>query len=42
VGDSVYVDTNEGDVASFVGQEWIVREGARVYELVYHGGLVKG
>jgi hypothetical protein len=36
-----YVDTSEGDVASFAGREWIQREGVRVYELVYHGGLVK-
>lgn len=40
-----YVDTNEGDVASFVGQEWIAREvdgeTVRVYELVYHGGFIK-
>jgi len=42
VGDSTYVDTSEGDAASFTGNEWIVRQGVRVYELVYHGGLVKG
>jgi hypothetical protein len=41
-GDGVYTDTNEGDVASFTGKEWITRERARVYELVYHGGLIKG
>jgi hypothetical protein len=35
-----YVDTSEGNVASFAGREWIEREGVRVYELVYHGGLV--
>lgn len=40
-GTSIYVDTNEGDVASFVGREWITRDGVEVYELVYHGGLVK-
>lgn len=38
---STYVDTSEGDVATFAGTEWIEREGVRVYELVYHGGLVK-
>ena len=37
-----YVDTNEGDTASFTGKEWITRNGVRVYELVYHGGLIKG
>lgn len=36
-----YIDTNEGDVASFAGREWIERDGTRVYELVYHGGLIK-
>ena len=39
---STYVDTNEGDVTLFTGKEWIVRKGTRVYELVYHGGSVKG
>lgn len=41
VGDDVYADTSEGDVISFTGTEWITRAGAKVYELVYHGGLVK-
>ncbi len=36
-----YTDTNQGDAASFAGVEWIVREGVRAYELVYHGGLLK-
>jgi hypothetical protein len=36
-----YVDTSQGGVASFTGQEWIMRNGLRVYELVYHGGLIK-
>lgn len=36
-----YIDTNEGDFASFTGREWIERDGATVYELVYHGGLIK-
>ena len=36
-----YIDTNEGDTASFTGKEWIARQGIKVYELVYHGGLVK-
>jgi hypothetical protein len=43
---STYTDTNEGDVSSFRGYEWITRngiacEGVKVYELFYHGGLVK-
>lgn len=41
-GDGVYTDTSEGDVASFTGKEWITRQGVVVYELVYHGGLIKG
>lgn len=36
-----YIDTNQGDVASFTGKEWITRDGETVYELVYHGGLIK-
>ena len=36
-----YHDTNTGDVSSFTGQEWIMRDGLRVYELVYHGGLIR-
>lgn len=40
-GNGTYVDTNEGDFTSFTGKEWIVRDNTRVYELVYHGGLVK-
>ena len=41
LGQDTYVDTNEGDTASFTGKEWITRNGVRVYELVYHGGLIK-
>jgi hypothetical protein len=36
-----YVDTNEGDLQLFHGREWIEHEGQIVYELRYHGGLVK-
>ena len=41
IGDDAYTDISEGDVTSFTGAEWITRAGVRVYELVYHGGLVK-
>jgi hypothetical protein len=41
IADYTYTDTNEGDLAHFTGKEWITRQGIRVYELVYHGGLVK-
>jgi hypothetical protein len=37
----IYTDTNEGAVSSFTGEEWITRASTKVYELVYHGGLVK-
>ena len=40
-GDLTYVDTNEGNVQFFTGREWISRAGEVVYELVYHGGIVK-
>jgi hypothetical protein len=40
-GDGVYTDISEGDAAAFTGKEWITRAGVRVYELVYHGGLIK-
>ncbi len=36
-----YTDTNEGTIASFTGREWIIRATTKVYELVYHGGLIK-
>ena len=38
---STYVDTSVGATESFTGKEWIMRQGQRVYELVYHGGLIK-
>ena len=41
IDDDAYVDTSEGDPTMFTGKEWIERAGVRVYELVYHGGLVK-
>ena len=36
-----YTDTNEGDATSFTGREWITRGDVKVYELVYHGGLIE-
>ncbi len=41
VGAFNYTDTNQGNPQSFTGQEWITRDGVKVYELVYHGGLIK-
>lgn len=36
-----YVDHNEGDVRSFRGREQISIDDELVYELVYHGGLLR-
>ncbi len=36
-----YTDTNQGDVFSFQGIEWIEVQNKKAYELLYHGGLVK-
>jgi len=36
-----YVDTNEGNVTFFQGKEFIYRNEEIVYELLYHGGLLK-
>lgn len=36
-----YIDTSEGDAAHFTGKERIERNGVIVYELVYHGGLIR-
>ena len=39
--DGVFFNTSSGSLTAFQGCEWIELEGLRVYELVYHGGLVK-
>ena len=39
--DLVYHDTSQGDLTHFTGYEWIERAGGKVYELFYHGGLIK-
>lgn len=36
-----YVDTNTGNVARFYGKEQVYYEDELVYELVYHGGLIR-
>jgi Domain of unknown function (DUF5680) len=36
-----YTDTNKGTVESFTGEEWISKANTKVYELVYHGGIIK-
>ena len=40
-GNLRYTDTSQGEVASFMGKEWIARDNVKVYELDYHGGLIK-
>jgi hypothetical protein len=40
-GSGTYTDTNQGELESFTGKEWITRNNVRVYELLYHGGLIK-
>ncbi|MCW8328735.1 DUF5680 domain-containing protein [Photobacterium sp. SDRW27] len=37
----IYNDTNEGSVLSFTGYEWIDYQERKVYDLHYHGGLIK-
>ena len=37
----VYRDASDGDVRWFEGRESIVRDGREVYELRYHGGLLR-
>lgn len=39
--DGIYTDTSQGDFTSFTGKEWITQAGIIVYELYYHGGLIK-
>ncbi len=39
--DLVYHDTSEGEWDHFTGYEWIERDGLKVYELCYHGGLIR-
>ena len=36
-----YTDTNEGSVSCFSGYEWIDFREKKVYELRYHGGLIR-
>lgn len=41
VGTFRYFDTSAGSLASFTGREWITHGDIVVYELVYHGGLIR-
>jgi len=40
-GDFTYFDTSEGEYNHFTGREWILCDGIKAYELVYHGGLIR-
>jgi hypothetical protein len=40
-GDLVYNDSSKGDLSHFTGYEWIEKDAIKVYELFYHGGLIK-
>ena len=40
-GDFEYIDESTGDVNNFSGKERIFFKGREVYNLVYHGGVVK-
>ena len=40
-GDCAYHDTSTGGATWFQGREWIGRAGRTVYELHYHGGLIR-
>jgi hypothetical protein len=40
-GDCTYHDGSTGDSDWFQGREWIERCGKTVYELFYHGGLIR-
>ncbi len=37
----VYTDASQGDLTAFTGVEWVERHGLRLYELNYHGGLIR-
>lgn len=39
-GQLVYYDSSKGDLSHFSGYEWIEKDGEKVYELFYHGGLI--
>jgi Domain of unknown function (DUF5680) len=40
-GDCDYRYASRGDATWFQGREWISRAGKTVYELYYHGGLIR-
>ena len=40
-GELTYHDTSQGDLTYFSGREWIEKDGQVLYELVYHGGMIR-
>jgi hypothetical protein len=36
-----YFDTSQGDLTAFSGREWVTIQEVKVYELLYHGGLIR-
>ncbi len=40
-GDYIYKNKTKGDVNNFCGEEFIYYKNKRIYELKYHGGLIK-
>jgi len=40
-GDYRYTDKSNGDIDNFTGIELIYYQGNKVYELYYHGGIIK-
>lgn len=39
--DLTYQDASQGDLTHFSGHEWIEKDDEVVYDLVYHGGLIR-
>lgn len=39
--DLIYHDTSQGELTCFSGREWIEKDGQILYELTYHGGLIR-
>lgn len=40
-GELTYHDMSQGDLTHFSGREWIEKDGRGLYQLVYHGGMIK-
>ena len=40
-GELTYHDTSQGDLTHFSGREWIEKNGHVLYELAYHGGMIR-